>query len=224
MTCRDFERFWQERLDNPGAEFDVGDQALERHASTCPRCREQGNRYQALRLALKNSPSSMSRVSDDFPRRVLAEHSLAMSRARRFVSLVKLAAAAAILTALGTLVLRHRERPSGPPTLEPQLEAVPTRPLAQSLSDLTDSTLVLARQTSEPAARLGLNVLLSAPEFPGEPDSFEAGPVAPEHSDFLEEWGERVGEEMRPLSGSARRAFSFLFGPAPPDDREPREG
>ena len=95
--------------------------------------------------------------------------------------------------------------------------------LGDSLAEATAATWDLARCTSEPAARLGREVLVAATQV-GSPAEAEAsvmltsalrGPVdMGSPSALFQEVGERVSAGVRPLSTTARRAFDFLRTPS----------
>jgi hypothetical protein len=86
-------------------------------------------------------------------------------------------------------------------------------PLTDALADATSATWDLAREASAPAARLGRDVL-GAAALPGSPTAPETPDPSASAAVVLRQVGDRVNEGVRPLSGSARHAFSFLLGPA----------
>jgi hypothetical protein len=211
MSCRDYERLWNELLDARGAPAPALDRALEEHASACPTCRAVSARYQMLRQALRawGPPSPPADLAD----RVLAAHAGEQRRniltLVRFRPVLRLAAAAALLVA-AVLGLRPALRSPTPPAPTPEVAAAP-RPLAEALAEATSATLDLARQTSAPAARLGRRVLETASVADAEfPVPVEVRPA----SDVLQSVGDRVNAGVRPLSGTARKAFSFLLPPS----------
>ena len=96
------------------------------------------------------------------------------------------------------------------PTVEPPRTE---RPITESLAEATSATLSLARETSAPAARVGKQVLASA-TLPKADWPVEM-PTRAEPAEVLQSVGSRVEEGVRPLSGAARSAFSFLLPSAP---------
>src|SRR5688500_11272605 len=52
MNCRDFDRTWNDRLDDGGEPPEAEGRALEAHAAECPPCRDLAVRYRTLRHAL----------------------------------------------------------------------------------------------------------------------------------------------------------------------------
>ncbi len=117
--------------------------------------------------------------------------------------------------------------------------------LNRALADATSATWELARSASEPAARIGRDVLdattraedvVSEPE-PEAPTSVadrlvtatgaltlpvpSLAPFAPDPSAALQQVGDHLASGVRPLSDTARHAFGFLIGPAP-DRAAPR--
>jgi hypothetical protein len=107
--------------------------------------------------------------------------------------------------------------------------------LSDSLADATAATWDLARSTSEPAARLGRQVIGAASQAqdlsgagtpaadPTEP--FGSGLVSlpsvlrgdsesPPGSTLLHDVGDRLSASIRPLSSTARQAFGFLRTPS----------
>ena len=131
-----------------------------------------------------------------------------------------------------------RGRPAGPAsesTLRPSNRQADSRVLSEALADATAATWDLARTTSEPAARLGRQVLESATQvesparagasaadpagssYPGL-DSLAAVlpvvPQAPPGSALLQQVGDGLSASVRPLSSTARQAFGFLRIPS----------
>ncbi len=87
-----------------------------------------------------------------------------------------------------------------------------SRPLNLAFLQATEATLQLARATGEPAARVGRTVFES-PEWTSNSTAF-LPPISIERaSGALLGVGQRVGEGVRPLGGSARKAFGFLVAP-----------
>jgi hypothetical protein len=229
LACRDVERLWNEQLDARAGMSTEVQQALEFHAAACPACRAVFLKYQTLRQAIRALGPMEAPPSDLADRILAARDSVGQDssgpvrlpfpgRLRRVAMVASLAAS--LLVAVG-LTLRL-SRP-GPREIlpDPSPTAAP-RPLTEALADATSASLDLAREASAPAARLGQRMLrtasLSEPEWPISVD------VAPASGAF-QTVGDRVGAGVRPLSGSARHAFSFLLGPAPASpSRESRPG
>jgi hypothetical protein len=216
--CRRFDLLWNAALDARGA-ADAGDleRALEAHEAACPRCRAAAEGYRRLRRAIGALPP-LQPPPADLVDRVLAAHEAGPGRARwdRVARPLRWAAAAAVLLAAAGIGARVWRGPAGaPPTVVrgPVAPAVAPRPLADALADATAATLDLARTTSAPAARVGRQVLASAVQET-EPPSL-SGPW-PESADpgVLKSVADGLQQGVGPLSGSARRAFGFLLGPA----------
>ncbi len=101
---------------------------------------------------------------------------------------------------------------------EPKSPTVAVRPLNRTLSEASEATLQLARATGEPAARLGRSVFEKA--------EWTTSPLLPEismegASDTLIGVSQRFGQGVRPLGGSARKAFGFLLAPVSADPPMP---
>lgn len=211
MTCEDFERGWQERFDSRSEPDLVRDQRLDEHAAGCTSCAESALRYRALAAALK-SWGPPPRVPEGFAARVLAAHQADQRRVVRFPypHTGRWAAAAAVLL-VAALSFRYWTAPAPEVVTEPP--RFDPRPLSSALADVTLATLDLARETSAPAARLGRHVLATVVEGEG-PSLTLPGPLeAP--GEVLQTVGQGVNQGVRPISGSARRAFGFLLGPSP---------
>jgi hypothetical protein len=231
MRCRDFERLLNEQIDARDAPSAEVERALESHGSTCPACRAEAMRYHALRQAIA-AWSSPPLVSADFTERFLnhwehvrteveAEDTATPRILRLWPGMMRLATAAAVLLAVligarsGWLAHRRVE-PGGEP---PQVAtAIDPDELSSALAEATSATWDLARATSAPAARVGLEVLDVA-EF-SETSASLTLPDEVDPTEVLRDVGERVNEGVRPLSGTARHAFGFLLGapevPPPP--------
>lgn len=244
MTCRDFDAAWNEILDAETPESRRGDvadpaemgrlQERERtaagHARTCEACRTSHRRFQHLRKALRASRARLPLIpgpSLDLAERILADAVRSSPRRGPGRILVPLGMALAA-SVLGLLLLRSRpaEGPIGRPI---RLPAAPRLSLA--MADATDATWDLARTTSRPATRFGLQLLEAAtgsdasarPAAGGEdvdndPDGFLHSvirAVAPSRaeSNLLQDVGEEVTAGVRPLSARAREAFGFLRTP-----------
>jgi hypothetical protein len=236
MICRDFERLWNERLDARDAVAPDEGHPLAAHAAGCAACRPIHERYLTLSQAIRVA-SPLPAPPQGFVARVLAAaeiEQLGLAEvafgarpwriARRFVPL---AAAAALLAAvwIGRDAWTGRDRGASP-QIGANIVVVNTQPadrddLALALADATSATWQLARAASGPAARVGRQMLdaTELPETP-TPDSL-ALPVSIEPAaEVLERVGARVNAGVRPLGGSARNAFGFLFSSSA-DDRAP---
>ena len=99
--------------------------------------------------------------------------------------------------------------------------------LNEALASATEATWDLARSASEPAARLSRQFLDAATVADLEQNSAASAAVsvpslnalAPDSAAAvatIQQVGDRLTSGVRPLSSTARHAFSFLFGPVPP--------
>ncbi|HEV3165495.1 MAG TPA: hypothetical protein VGZ22_15820 [Isosphaeraceae bacterium] len=219
MICRDFERMWNAVLDAPDGAAPAIEQSLEAHAAACPACRAVAARYQTLRQALRAWSTPPAPAADFADRFVASTERLARPSTIRWTipkgGLVRWSAAAALLLA-GLLTLRLGLSGNGRPSLPvARSHSHSSRPLTAALADATLATWDLARSASEPAARvgtevLGTEVLGAAAEPAGSPGL--ALPVAgASTSDVLHNLGDRINSGVRPISGSARHAFGFLL-------------
>jgi hypothetical protein len=158
------------------------EQAACTHALGCPRCRLVRARYETLRRALRvwvSSARPEMTLSPALVERILAEQKAGSSRrARRWRGALPLGAAVAAVACLIALVLAplpwrlervspgiDRGRPAGRASgsaLRPSNRQADSRVLSEALADATAASWDLARTTSEPAARLGRQVLESA--------------------------------------------------------------
>jgi hypothetical protein len=248
MKCRDFERLINEQLDAREAAVPELERALESHGAACPACRAMSLRYQTLRQAI--AALTPPAPAPDFAARFLAQGDWlgAASGAsggdadaggtprifRRARASWPVTAAAAVLPTAAALLLMVGVgvRPgwlAGPGRVAaPRDRQLDPGALSAALAEATAATWDLARASSAPAARVGLEVL-DASELSQTAGAFslpltgEEGPVSA--TAVLEDMGERVNEGVSPLSGTARHAFGFLLGPAlavPPPDTPPR--
>jgi len=104
------------------------------------------------------------------------------------------------------------------PAPAPDVASASPRPLTDALAEATSATWDLAQHASAPAARIGRQVFDSTSvNLPSAPFSRPVG-VRPV-SGVLQSVEERVNAGVRPLSGSARRAFGFLLGTPPVGDQ-----
>ncbi len=216
MNCRDFERFWQEQFDaGESASPDVA-RALDLHAASCGACHAIALRYQNLRQAIHAWGLSPAPSADLVDRVLSAAREPAPARALRFPTPLRWAAAATVLVS-GALALRVGLAPENRPESAPRpnrtvTAATAPRPLSDALAEATSATWALARETSAPAARVGREVLSAASEVPDPAAALpNPGPVVPDGTEVLQTVGNEVNRGIRPLSGSAQSAFSFLI-------------
>jgi hypothetical protein len=227
MNCRDFDQYWATRLDARTV-VAASDDAM-RHADACQRCGRLARGYERLDRAVA-SLSAVHPVDPHLSARILTAYQDQISaplekwdsyepavpfRSRRLMRVRWIAAAAAVLMgvfAIGRFAGINRSAPElasnpAPPVIAP-------RPIGEVFSDATAATASLARETSEPAARLGRDVLASAAaavpvtstEIPSKPSSDRsASPIF----DFRR-IGDGVQSGLSPISRPARHAFGFL--------------
>ncbi len=231
------------------------EQAACAHTLGCSRCRHTRARYETLRGALRawaasERPELM--LSPALVERILAEQEAGSSRrARRWragLSLGTAVAAAACLIAVVLAPIPWRlERvsrgsdhgraaaPASESALHLSNRTSDSRVLSDALADATAATWDLARTTSEPAARLGRQVLESATQventsgarasladlagssYPGLDSLSGVLPVVPQPppgSALLQQVGDGLSASVRPLSSTARQAFGFLRIPS----------
>jgi hypothetical protein len=231
------------------------EQAACTHALGCSRCRQVRAKYETLRRALRAWVASARpemTLSPALVERILAEQKTGSSRrARRWRTALPLGAAVAVVACLIALVLAplpwrlervspdsDRGRPPDPASgsgLRSSNRPSDSRVLSAALANATAATWDLARTTSEPAARLGRQVLEGATQvenasgaaasaaepagssYPGL-DSLAAVlpvvPQAPPGSALLQQVGDGLSASVRPLSSTARQAFGFLRIPS----------
>ena len=226
MTCGEVEDLWNERLDDRSGGPSELERRLEAHAARCGPCRATSARYQALRQALATLGPPPSPSAEETGRllAVLAaapvSPALRPARIRPWLRLAGIptatAAALAGLAWLGGIGTEAPPRAPGP-IERPITPVAAARPLDSALAEATWASIELARQATGPAARIGREVLI---DLEGRGDL--ASPARPldlrpesAPSSLLGSVGDRVNAGVRPLSGSARHAFSFLLGPAP---------
>jgi hypothetical protein len=241
MTCRDFERGWNELLDasRPGPAVTVSTSHLERslrdHATECPACHQLAAQYQLLHRALDVWSTHPAAPVDLADRILAAAQSPATTRwgssvrSARPVWLIGLPLATAAAAALALVFVRPAidgRQPHRRTTVAVNHSPVvgDTRALNTALADATAATWDLARSASEPATRISLHVL-DAATMP-EPASVDDGsgsfsvlsyvPAAPDStaaSALLQQVGDGLASSVGPLSSTARDAFGFLLGP-----------
>jgi hypothetical protein len=222
MNCLDFEDGWNELLDARLAGPSDLEHRLEEHAVSCASCRSTSARYHTLRQAIEalGPPPAPSAESSAKLLAVMIAAPVPAPRgpARRLLRFawVPLATAAALLILA---------RPGGTPRREPiapspstAARPEPYRPIGSALDDARTATIELALEASAPATRIGLEVLGDR-NAGGDPASGPARTIddghAPPPAELIQSVGERLTERVRPISGSARHAFSFLLGPPP---------
>ena len=214
MTCGEFLTLWNDRLDDPAS---VDPAALDAHATDCAECGGLAAGFRLLELRYTAGVSSeglADRILDAWRGEVAASRRRRAWAVRAVAGALCGGAIAAAAAALFYVPTWHPFPPVAP-------RSAPARPWTSALADATSATLDLARETSAPAARIGQVAIQAAtPEDIGWPRSL-ASPSAP--SGLIQSLTDRVNSGVRPLSGSARRAFSFLSAP-PGGDRRPARG
>ena len=224
MNCRDYEHLWNDRLDarDSVAQDIVG--AMDNHTANCPACQAFGAKYQVLVLSLR-SLGPIPGPSAGFVDRVLAAEGAAPEVVGHLTGrrLAALATAAGLVLAITLALTRFgipgRAVPEGPAL---QVRAIDETDLSEALADASSATWELALEASAPAARVGRQVLGSAriPDAGAGPElSLAEGLFAP--ADVWQTMEEQVNAGVRPLEGSARRAFGFLIGVSSETDRPP---
>jgi 2-polyprenyl-6-methoxyphenol hydroxylase-like FAD-dependent oxidoreductase len=241
MTCRDFERGWNEVLDagGPGASPSDLERTLRDHAANCPACRQVAARYQLLQRALR-AWSVNATAPVDLADRILAAAQSPSSgrwgaslRGGRPLWRIGLPLATAAAAALALVFVRpaidvpraeRRTTIAGNAARGPV--PIDAKTLDTALADATAATWELARSTSEPAARISRQVLDAATardsiSVADTSDSFSVSsyvPAAPDSaaaSAMLQQVGDSLSSSVGPLSTTARHAFGFLLAPAP---------
>jgi hypothetical protein len=236
MNCRDFDQNWNQLLDARGRDDGDREQRLREHADACPSCLVRHRRFEALLRAIEAwaarpdaspapSPGLAERVVVVAARPEIVSVSSGRSRLVRLrlagLALASLAAAAALLAALGPWPRPEPvRRDSAASTGEGR--SLGRGLLGGAVSDATAASWQLALLASEPAARLGKEMIgasfrpgsgsfenLSPPS--GIP-SLDADSFPP---DLLNQMGDALAAGVRPLSTSARQAFGFLRAPTP---------
>jgi hypothetical protein len=236
MNCREFENKWNDLLDSHLTGSSQFEQAMEAHASTCERCRSVSSRYQVLRQAISawSAPPAPSAESIErlYELTVPSTPLRIPARRSRLVRWLPMSAAAALFALAWVGWSAWRARPL-PEDFAPALNSAPSvatnpvpigRPLAAALADATVATIGLALEASAPATRIGREIL-DLDNLMESVTIKEAANTADDSSgsDLLQDVGQRVNESVKPISGSARHAFSFLLGPPPGPDPAPAE-
>jgi hypothetical protein len=228
------------------------ERAAHSHAQICPRCRQAGVRNETLREAIRSwNRRQLGGPAPDLADRIvagacpMAQRPRHLARALIPVAACTLAAAAVLVLAIFPVHWSFERRPDGRAghrSAQPSGEGggpEPTRQadarlLSHALADATEATWDLARTTSEPAARLGRQVLEAATQGtdpavlvllsastdrkPGSslaalPSVLQDFPESASAS-WLQEVGNGLAAGVRPLSTTARQAFGFLRTPS----------
>ncbi len=226
MNCREFENRWNEVLDARSDGSPDLDRRLADHVADCERCQAVAARYRLLRQAVLawGSPPVPSLAARE-RLQTLSPAPIRRRPARRWSRLAVPMTCAATLAALISVGLTWwTARPEGNapgsdlainPTISP-------RPIEATIGAATSATIDLALEASAPAARIGRDVL-SLDDF------HDPTPVAPRSEPDLTsavagvsatEMFQTVGDRVKPISGSARHAFSFLLGPPPGPEKQ----
>lgn len=233
MNCQEFEESLNQSIDAgtwPGDEVDSSPDDFSRHRATCERCRRTMQAFELLRraIAASASPRPSAVLLDRIER---AATRLPMQRRRG-----RLALAASVLAALGLtgMWLGRASWKTQPEKARLTATAAPTRnqaggSLGEALAEAAAATWDLARETSDPAARLGRPLFTpraalksEEPEVVPNPSaSLSVGGLIPSLSALapeataaaLEQVGDRLVGGIRPLSDSARKAFDRWLGP-----------
>ena len=227
MTCREFDRRWNERLDGAQATAPEIEEGMESHLEECARCQEASRRFEALERAIETwneretleASSRFARdVADRFERQKSSKYASDRTKFGRTTPARALAAAAIVLT-FGLSIARRSEPPKI--DLNPNLVANGSKPIDRpgfgfdAVSELGEATWSWARLTSGPAARTGLRAWDSArPRLDFDLSSavnLESDPVTSDSSTSSSRLGDRLNARVRPFSASARRAFGFLM-------------
>jgi hypothetical protein len=243
MNCRDFDRIWTELFDaasSPAREPGTGgtyatELALREHAAGCSTCRSKAAGYEKLErsiLAWGPPPDPAADLADRIALAAKAQLPLArpplIARRRGWPSIRVVAAAASIVSiitfGIAVRISNYRSAAPGNPRRSPSAKTDGPK-LNDALASATAASWDLARSASEPAARLSRQFLDRASESGALPADQSAGALSVPSLDALapdsaaaaatiQLVGDRLADGVRPLSSSARQAFSFLFGPA----------
>ncbi|WP_169974071.1 cupin domain-containing protein [Tautonia rosea] len=236
MTCREVERYWELRLDEvrSGSSPEVSEgipSELASHLSVCARCRTRVAGCSTLAQAI--IALEPPRPPADLSARVLAAvqtdrapGTLPMRPVRRGSTPIvrRCAMAAAVLLVVFGLrsILSPRElvdlKPNRlPPPAAPVMTVdASSRRLTESVAEMAEVTVALARRTSEPAARLGREMLESATESSSRLEATVPKTVEGPTDGMVKGIGTRLEAGMRPFSQPTRSAFSFLVPSFPP--------
>lgn len=209
MTCSDFSRFWNSYLDDPTSEDDESLVSLRSHAIECESCRRLWLGYERIATHRWTPPQ----VPRELESRILEEWKRPADRVLSMRAwLIPISAAASI--AVGIILTRP-----GTPVHDPAMRISRTdrlaspapRALSLALANATSATMDLVREASEPAARVGQQMISQS--IPAESARPSISGLIPNTSS-LGVVGARVDVNIRSLSTSAKRAFGFLGGSA----------
>jgi hypothetical protein len=245
MNCRDFDQVWNQSLD--ARRRDAGDrqavdaariareQSLREHADACPACQVRHRQFETLRQALEvwtSRPSVLPRPTPGLADRIIevaarSEVVVPVSGRSWFVRprfaafALASAAAAALLVAVGPRLRPDPPRPSSAPVPAAGLP-VGRGLLGGAVEDATAASWQLARLASEPAARLGKEMIdasfqpgAGSFQVAGLPSSSDLPSLDPDSfsPDLINQMSDLLAAGVRPLSTSARQAFGFLRAP-----------
>ncbi|MDX2035383.1 MAG: hypothetical protein SFX72_01930 [Isosphaeraceae bacterium] len=218
-NCRTVRNAWNDRLDGasrPGLDLST----VEAHLVECSGCREYVEGMRLIEQLLAIAPPESPRPLFHAQLLELAESAVREKRGsinggtRLAMQLSGVAAGlvAALLLTRGVLM--------PPPDPVPVDESVVAAELSARLPEVLElasaAGIEFVQEASSPAARLGAVVFGS--EQPAGPELPSAVHVPlPDSGGMIESVGRRVGGGMKPLAGSARKAFDFLLGPVEPE-------
>lgn len=214
---------------------------LLEHAARCPACGRLAAGYEALHGAILAWGPPPAPSADLTNRILVAAHAQLPSHRHRAgishpIRWVATAASVVAIVTVGLVAKFSIERTRGPEQvsgngasalLSRGSERSGSPRLNDALASATEATWDLARSASEPAARLSLPFLDAATEPGTQASDTQPGTVSvPSLDSFtpdsavavatIQQVGDRLANGVRPLSSSARQAFSFLLGPAQP--------
>jgi hypothetical protein len=223
MNCREFEKRWNEVLDARSDGLADLERDLEAHATTCERCQGVSSRYQLLRQAVSAwGPPPVPSIASRQRLNSLSVPPKPRKVVRRWSRIASpMATAAAVFGLAGIAGFWWLSRPIPQPLGAPSIASTESRrPIESAFEEATSATINLALEASAPAARIGRDVLTfeeaSGSSASSEPETETGLVAAVSATDMLQ----TVGERVKPISGSARHAFSFLLGP-PPEPEKP---
>jgi hypothetical protein len=213
MTCRDHALLWNACLDEPSCLTPDRRRELDAHEASCPSCQRIGAAFRILtdHLPAPTPPTGLSdRVIAAWEGRGLGEGVAPTLLGWRTAYALAACAAAAIPVAFFLRGWTGRD----PAPARPIARISPARPWNVALADTASATLDLARETSAPVARIGKDALVASRWNRGDVPADVAAPRSAET--LVDEVSRRVNAGIRPLGGTAKRAFSFLSAPSPP--------
>lgn len=249
MNCRDFDRIWNQSLDDhrrsavDASSWFAHAEALREHAESCPTCRFRHGGFETLRQALDAwtaRPEARPTPSPELADRIIAAlarpESRVVDRRRRLrprLAALALASAAALLLAVIGTRLRH-EPPRTVAVTAPAKARGNLKPglLGSAVGDATAASWQLALLASQPAARLGKEMIDASFDSDADGGSFQTAglPAASDlptldaesfSPDLINQMGGLLADGVRPLSTSARHAFGFLRAPTPEKTERP---